>query len=482
MPDRKFNTASETCCAMVRTSMFYRFGPIALLLIAFSSAAPASKLPTAFDGYVTSVASQNKFEMSAHRVTTDSNTDRQIVETSSGIDAAPTIRVGSLLHVEGRFDKRSGEFVAKSVHFLPEPGFDKEQSKKLEDVGLIEEQPNLHQTGGGAAGTLWVAGYRLKVTPQTKLSSEEGKSFPVDQIRANTWVAFKAKRAPDGSLQAASLKFWSNTITPDEVKYRDKSEPDIQEPDYATHTPGKIKFHLQWMLTILPDKAVQDYVTRVGESLIPQYQKDLPASDPAKINFRFYVVERPSRWKEVLSDASASAGGVVIIPDNVLAVLDNEAQLAALLSNCIATTLDKQLYMHRGREKTQTALGWASDFAGLCSLPVGIGNGIAAKRLLLQINERASRTGLRYMLHAGYDLREAPFSWTVAANEKIQNPEPVGVLPSALVQSVMADLYFDYASTDYSQLKANRETYHKMLAELRSAAPRLPKPKNYPAD
>lgn len=462
--------------------MFSRSGPIALLLIAVSSVAHAARLPKAFDGYVTSVASQSKFEMSAHRVTTNLNTEKQVVEMSPVVDTDPMIRVGSLLHVEGRYDKRSGDFVAKFIRILPEPGFDKARAKELEDVGLIEEQPDLHRAGNGTTGTLWVAGYRLKVTSQTKLLSEDGKSFPIRQIRTNTWAAFKAKRAPDGSLQAISLTFWSNTVTADEVKFRDKSEPDIQEPDYATHTPGKIKFHLQWTLTILPDKAVQDYVTRVGESLIPQYQKDLPTSDPAKINFRFYAVERPSRWKEVLNDASATAGGVIIIPDNVLAVLDNEAQLSALLSNCIATTLDKQLYIHRGREKTQTALGWASDFAGLYGLPVGIGNGIAAKRLLLQINERASRTGLRYMLHAGYDLREAPFSWTVAANSRIQNPEPIGVLPPALVQSVMADLYFDYPSTDYSQLRTNREAYHKMLAELRSAAPRPPKPNNYPAD
>lgn len=463
--------------------MFSRSGLVATFLIAFTAAAYAAKLPTSFDGYVTSVVSQNEFEMSAQRVITNSNTEKQVVEISSGVDTDPTVRVGSLLHVEGRFDKRSGEFVAKSIHFLPEPGSDRVQAKGLEEVGLIEEPPDLHQAGSGTAGTLWVAGYRLKVTPQTKLLSEGGKSVPADHIRANTWAAFKAKRAPDDSLEALSLTFWPNTVTPDEVKYRDKSEPDIQEPNYATHTPGKIKFHLQWTLTILPDKAVQDYVTRIGQSLIPQYQKDLSASDPSKINFRFYVVERPSRWKKVMNDASATAGGVVIIPDSVLSVLDNEAQLAALLSNCIATTLDKQIYLHRGRLRAQAIIGNTS-IPILLFAPVGlavptlVGDGIAAHKLALQMNERASRTGLRYMLHAGYDLREAPFAWTVAANKRIENPVAVGVLPPALVQSVMADLYFNYASTDYSRLTTNRDAYHGILAELRSAAPKLPKPKN----
>jgi hypothetical protein len=44
----------------------------------------------------------------------------------------------------------------------------------------------------------------------------------------------------------------------------------------------------------------------------------------------------------------------------------------------------------------------------------------------------------------------------------------------------MGDLYYDYASTDYPRLKTNREDYHKMLAELRAVAPKLPKPKNHP--
>ena len=95
------------------------------------------------------------------------------------------------------------------------------------------------------------------------------------------------------------------------------------------------------------------------------------------------------------------------------------------------------------------------------------------------MNERASRNGLRYMLKAGYDIREAPFAWTVAANKKVQNPWPVKADPSGLTQSVMADLDFDYTSTDYSRLGSDREAYQKMLAELRAVAPKLPKSKNH---
>jgi hypothetical protein len=462
--------------------MYPRTGIVFALLLALSTGACASNLDKAFDGYVTRVTSQDQFQIGSRQVRANSKTSRQSAPNDGKTDAYvdPVVRVGSRLHIEGSFDKRTREFVASSIAFLPETDWGGDPNDAIDDTGLIEETPALHRAGNGAAGTLWVEGYPLKVTPQTRLLSEDGKDILIDQIHAGTWASFKGKWLTDHSIEVLSIKFLPNTITSDEVKFRDKSEPEIELPDYANHKPGKIKGHLKWTLNILPDQAIQDYVARVGEGLIPQYQKDLPASDPAKINFRFYVVEKPSRWKEVLNDASATPGGIIIVPDNVLAALDNEAQLAAILSNCIAITLDKQLFVHRARLKTQNIVGWASDFAGFYGLPVGIGDGIAAGKLAVQMNKRASRIGLRYMLSAGYDIRVAPFAWTVAANNKAHNPREAGLLPSGLTQSLMGDLYYDYASTDYSRLKTNREDYRKMLAELRAVAPKLPKPKNHP--
>lgn len=461
--------------------MFRCAGKVVFLLIASCAMAYAAKLPNAFNGYVTGVTSQNQFEIGSRQVVVNAQTQRLSMQSGQGADTyvAPTVRVGSLLHVEGRFNKRTKEFIAHSISFLPQPDWGGKPNDKIEDIGLIEERPELHREGNGAVGTLWVEGYPLKVTPQTKLVLEDGKDIPVDQIHTNMWAVFQGKWLPDHSIEAVSIHFWPNTISQDEVKFRDKSEPKVQAPDYSSRTPGKLKFRGSWDLSILPDSVIQRYVTRVGEGLIPQYQKDLPAPDPSKINFRFYVVEKPSRWKEVLADASATPGGIIYIPDNVLAVLDNEAQLAALLSNCIAGTLDKQVYVHRQRLKAQNIVGLASDFAGLYGLPIGIGNSISAQRLELQMNERASRIGLRYMLHAGYDIRQAPFAWSVAANQKVKNPWPSGAMPSALAQNVMGDLYFQYPSTDYSQLKTDREAYQKMLVELRAAVSKLPKPTNH---
>lgn len=469
--------------------MYARTGKVLAALLALSVGVYAAKLPNQFDGYVTSVTSQNQFEIGAHQVELSAKATRLTMQVRPGTNEFmdSTVRVGSRLHVEGHFDKHTQEFIARSITFLPQPDWGGNPNDKIEDTGLVEETPSLRSEGNGAAGTLWVEGRPLKVTPQTKLLSEDGKPISVDQIHTNMWASFEGKWLPDQMIEALSIRFSPNTITPDEVKFRDKSGPTIEEPDYANHTPGKIKtglldwtLNIHWTLSILPDQAIQDYVTHVGEGLIPQYQKDLPASDPSKIHFRFYVVEKPSRWKETLNDASAGPGGIIVVPDNVLAALNNEAQLAAILSNCIAATLGKQEYAHHARTKIQNVVGLASNFPGLYGLPIGIGDAVAEQKLLLEMNERASRIGLRYMLRAGYDIREAPFAWRMAANEKVENPWREGNMPSPLTRSVMGDLYFNYASTDYSRLKTDREAYQKMLAELRAAAPELPKPKNHP--
>ena len=43
---------------------------------------------------------------------------------------------------------------------------------------------------------------------------------------------------------------------------------------------------------IIPNGEIQAYVTDLGRRLVPQYQRDLPDTDPEKIPFKFYVVKR----------------------------------------------------------------------------------------------------------------------------------------------------------------------------------------------
>ncbi|HEY0795798.1 MAG TPA: hypothetical protein VGD64_08450 [Acidisarcina sp.] len=105
-------------------------------------------------------------------------------------------------------------------------------------------------------------------------------------------------------------------------------------------------------------------------------------------------------------------------------------------------------------------------------------NEINLANFLRDLNQRASRIGLSYMLAAGYDIREAPFAWTIAANHEEHNPMKTGVPAPTMASTLMESLQLDYAATDYSALKTSRHDFAAMQAKLRAADDKLPKPKN----
>jgi hypothetical protein len=461
--------------------------PVRLLLLtlAFSLQALASKLPTVFDGFITNMVSPTEFDVGSRHVICNAKTafELEVVDQNFHHQDDLTLHVGSHIHVVGAFEGKPRSFIATAIQAYHFPGSGTKNALAMEGIGLIQETPALHRDGQDWIGTLWVDGYPLLITGKTKLTDGDGKPYPGDKIATNVWAGYKATRNLDHSIHADSISFTPNQVDAEEKKFRDKSEAQIDEPDYAKKIPGKIKFHWAWSLDILPDKDVQDYVTRVGESLIPQYQKDLPDSDPTKINFRFYIIQHPAKWKESFSDAFSSPNGIVIVPDNVLAALSNEAQLAALLSNCITVTLNKTIYIHKARLTIQKDVGWAgmATVTGYAGAPLLIGDAIATRNLMLDINKQASRIGLRSMLQNGYDIREAPFAWTVAANKQVRNPLDQDEQPAPLVASLMNDLRRDYPATPYSTLKINGDAYQQMLLSLRAASPKLPKPKSSPS-
>src|SRR6185312_3212367 len=116
--------------------MFCRTGIVLALLLGLSAGAYASNLSKAFDGYVTSVTSQDQFQIGSRQVRANSKTDRQSARNDPKTDAYvdPVLRVGSRLHVEGSFDKQTGEFVASSIAFLPETDWGGDPNDAIDDT------------------------------------------------------------------------------------------------------------------------------------------------------------------------------------------------------------------------------------------------------------------------------------------------------------------------------------------------------------
>jgi hypothetical protein len=63
---------------------------------------------------------------------------------------------------------------------------------------------------------------------------------------------------------------------------------------------------------------MQERVERIGNGLIPAYQRDLLADDPTKIDFRFQVVDWAKRH-----DAMTLSNGIVLIPEQLVAWLES---------------------------------------------------------------------------------------------------------------------------------------------------------------
>ena len=382
---------------------------------------------------------------------------------------------------------------------------------------LLEEKPNIAPSAQGWIGTMWLNGYPMRVTPDTViLTAPSGTQMsyrlfnflvgrprmraviappPFPKISAslwqpNVWVTYIGAGPVNGRVLLYRVRLWPNQVDAKEKKFWSKLDPVIQAPDYQQHIPGNLKFpHVGYgkALQIFPDQKVQNFVSNLGMSLIPQYQKELPDSDASKIHFRFYVIKsvgttfnkemhRVNYFQgKVRSGCNETVitlpSGLIMIPDAALARIGNVAGLAAVLSVAITSVLQKDYYI---------ALHSRPDSCGMFCLDDNYDIDSGGYDFALELCEHDLRIGIRQMYLAGYDIREAPFAWAVAQGKPVQNPvinskHPDQEIPwyAAYAFNYISHYYQD---VDYSKLKRGEREYQHFLQELYKADPSLPRP------
>ena len=157
-------------------------------------------------------------------------------------------------------------------------------------------------------------------------------------------------------------------------------------------------------MKLFPDKTVQTYVSDLGTSLLPAGA----AGTSKPLEFRFFVVEDSS------INAAALPDGTVLVNSALLGVVENEAQLAFVLSHEISHTLQVHYWreVHETRPQRITLL-----IAGLAaSYFIGdLGTFMAELGMISVINghqreleNQADRLGLQNVIEHGYDPRPAP--------------------------------------------------------------------------
>ena len=271
----------------------------------------------------------------------------------------------------------------------------------------------------------FVDGQTVVLGKDKKLKGQEGwkgKEFSkFSDMQLGSSLKIRGKRDLEGMITAES-----GTVTPilmaDDDRLLRKGISLVMKVDL-----NEIKIGTKKRMPIIATRALQDYITTIGDKLIPKYLKELPIDHPDRIDFRFYIV------KDELVNAAALPDGVVLINTGLLKSLKNEAQLCAVVGHEVAHVL----YKHHTAKMRNTndwkgvpiaaAVVAGSVYGADAGLAVGLMTEVVAKMSMNSFSRKkesqADRIGLYYMVNAGYDPREAALFWQGRMQEAQQKME-----------------------------------------------------------
>jgi hypothetical protein len=377
----------------------------------------------AVEGYVTAVAMPDEFDVNGEHVTLKPKTTYGVMggKADGGTHASVDgVRVGAFVHVAGTAsakDKSPKGIVAASVLFRDD------WDKKLAGFGVVQRVLT-----AGAEPVFQADGYRIRVTPSTEVSFA-GKLKMLADVGPNTWISYKGKRDDHGVLVAAQARFVAAKGWP-RFASRTQMHP-VQEPVPAQgalmDADGKMEdLHAKvrygdsegvcsWH-KLSTDQAMQARVLRIGERLVPAYQRQLGDDDPTKIWFRFYVVDDGSVKSELPCNL-----GLTLIAAQEVARLANDDQIAAVLASGIAFHM--QAGSARFIAENRDLLGAELTSAALLlstGLVLGTAGGYLVQRHLdAKLEEERGRISLALLGDAGYDPWQAPEAWRRLAPKKL---------------------------------------------------------------
>jgi hypothetical protein len=281
-------------------------------------------------------------------------------------------------------------------------------------------------------------------------------------------MTYEGKEQPDGTVLVSKVTFVKNEQEKGERDLWKKLKIKEKPSNFIEGKPGEIKVGSD-KYKILPNQEVQDYANRIGQSLIPAYQRNLPEGDPNKIPFKFVVIVRKG------FNAAAYPNGVIIIHDDVFKIVENEAQFASILGHEIAHATQEHTYRQlQHNKKRRKALAIAALFAAgmgyyAISNVLDMVNAAMVNGYSRTMENQADRVGLQYMTDAGYDPRESPRLWKLVTKKH-------GDMPTNFFWSshdskterrsfLMLTIRNSLSNMDFTQLNKGDEEFQR-IAEL----------------
>ena len=363
---------------------------------------------------MTRAASPSDFDVNAIRIQCDEKTASGWSNTAQGHGGCPreTPVLGEYVAVYGRRQKKQNTIAATRITEHPET-YGRVSGSAVIDAAPIRNAP------GELAGTIMVRadGYWI-VLPFNADITLWGGMQSVEQVDANTWIEYKGKMRSDGVVLASRAKLIPNILNHRDERFRTKLRYD---PALAATAPTQSSLSIAMtgldVKRIPPssDPASQERVERIGNRLIPSYQKQLPNTDPTKLNFHFFVVDRNvGEFPVPLPD------GTILVPHSMVQRVPDDGQLAVLLADAVASLLERQ------KLRTETAvrmIGGGESVTSAAYVLLGGTVGLAAwtadERVHLREEMKQSNRVSLVLLHdAGYDVSQAPLVWWALSTDK----------------------------------------------------------------
>ena len=458
---------------MRRTDLRYL---LFLCLVPFCSAKT-----TTIHGYVTAVHSPEGFEIDTYKVTNQTAACAKAKNLHVRTLKPGELVVGLEVEVKGDYDRTTRELKAYEIKALEEVS--------IESAGLVEKKLSLTKDQQGWSGTLLADGETLQITPSTEVKVRRSRperkemkkagletaeeAFSPDEVGLDTFAHYQGTRQKDHSILLTKIEFQQDRVSEENAHAWSKDlAPHLVYPNGNTGAGVLTIDEKQYPVFASPEAST--YLSRLGRSLVPAHQLELPNDSPAKLRFRFYLVDT-----DTLA-VGAFPNGVVVVSAHVFDVLQNEAQLAFMLSHEMARATEKQAWavdqMHRGERRAISMAGWAAFGLPGLGLSTALADNSVQREFAQAFANQADRMGLKYMLGGGYDPREAPEVWRTIADKHADKGEHLfwqnhdqNLVRRSYLESELA---IHYAGTDFSSLKKDSQEFQDAVAAVKAARER----------
>lgn len=383
-------------------------------LVLFAMRSEAEQTVT-LTGFVTRVASPSDFDVNAIHIQCGPGTEisARDGQRSHGCPAQ-NLYVGEPVVVHGKANVKDRSIAATQLELK------REQEVEIHGSAVIEALPDVHPSTPQDSLLVRADGYRILITSKTQIACVPPLGSLAD-VRPGNWIEYKGILRSDGTVATEAVTISPAAVGKAEGRFRKKSEYD---PSNVPAEAQQNQLHQEFIgpdykhIPPYDNAAMQSRVKAIGEKLIPAFQQNLPAGDPAKIDFRFEVTDDSNR-----RDLEPLPSGVILIPHNAVIRMRNDSQLAALLADSIAQVLEREAYRMRGAlDATTFASGLLT--SALYPLPVGGGPRAAALKL---VERQSGRVSLGLLHDAGFDIDQAPIAWWLLASADPQ--EPISEIP-----------------------------------------------------